>query len=97
MANYKKYRRPIPLGKKIGIGALAAVAAFFLIIFIIKLLGFRYIELTREDGTVVKFSGKITATGAPASGTLYFSDGKTVLEPVQIGSLLQSKAGSCCL
>ena len=26
-------------------------------------------------------------------GYLYFSDGKTVLEPVQIGSLLQSKAG----
>ena len=77
MANYKKYHRPIPFAKKLGIGFIAAVIAFFLIFLIVKMLGFRYVEITREDGSIVKFTGKVGETGAPASGTLYFSDGVT--------------------
>jgi hypothetical protein len=75
MAKYKKYRRPIPLGKKLGIAALAAVLVFFLVILVIKMMGLRYIELTRDDGTVVKFTGWISEVGTPVSGKLYFSDG----------------------
>ena len=44
------------------------------------------------------FRGMVSSPGGNYNATdkfgyLYFSDGKTVLDPVQIGSLLQSKAG----
>ena len=76
-AKKKYYRRPHrpTLGVRVFIALMCALLAFLLAVVVAYYCGYRYICIEREDGELVRFVGRVDATGTPYAGRLYYSSG----------------------
>ena len=76
-AKKKYYRRPhrLTLGVRVFIALMCALLAFLLAVVVAYYCGYRYICIEREDGELVRFVGRVDATGTPYAGRLYYSSG----------------------
>ena len=93
--NYRsdgRYRRKKHRSTAFVVTTAFLVSVFFVIVTFVAIYisGIRYLKKSFDDGSYIKFFGRVDSEGFPVSGRLYYSDGKTAVIDIKTSTVTYS-------